>query len=413
MKLRFSQSDDEILKGIDLKVRAGEVILIQGNNGSGKTTLFKAVLQLHRPGTFSIKEGRVLKSKLSVGYLSQRPQTQVLTFSVREELVTPLSFRRVSRSVRRNKIEELSKTYGIVDLLDQDPHRLSSGQQQFIISLVNLSMDADLILLDEPFALLDSENRGLLIDGLRFIKQRGIALIIVSHNIMGLDELVDRSYKLSDGLLRSFTPVYPKPMDPVRVEFRGVPMSLNFLELGYDNPLLLFEDLVLPDRGLVMVNGRNGSGKTLLLLTLGGILKPKRGRIPDWMREDSYLVLQDSHLMFWRPTIREEWYAVSDKAPPSSIEPILDRVPLSLSPGELKLFALTLAFNSGRSVILLDEPNYGLDEKNRTQLVGMIKDNIADRLIILTTNDELLRNDLLRNSSLLLNLEDYRRGDHA
>ena len=387
------------------------MILLTGENGSGKTTLLKSILRLHGIGTFQDQDGVIRTSRKLVGYLGQRPQTQILTFKVEEELVTPLSFVAVPREQRRDVIQYLSSKYGIGDLLDSDPHRLSSGQLQLVLSLVNQSSDAELLLLDEPFALLDETNRDLLISGLLEMKKRGIGMVLVSHNLTNLESLVDRSYRLESGKITEYTPIFPRPRVAMHLEEVSDVYNLNQVSMGYTSSLLFFETLRIPKSGVLLITGPNGSGKTLFLLTLSGIIKPMQGSITSLFSRESYLLLQDTHLMYWRSNLLKEWRTGTVLPYPSEFSIPSDRSPLTLSPGELKQFGVELAFSSGKATVLLDEPNYSLDSLGKKRLISLIKKYMSEKLIVISSNDlsfiQLLASDNLITSTM--NLNNYRR----
>jgi len=387
------------------------VILLTGENGSGKTTLLKSILRLHGKGTFEKQDGVIRTSRRLVGYLGQRPQTQILTFKVEEELVTPLSFATVPREQRREVIRYLSSKYGIGGLLHSDPHRLSSGQLQLILSLVNQSSDAELLLLDEPFALLDEINRDLLISGLLEMKKRGIGIVLVSHNLTNLDSLVDCSYRLESGEITEYSPDFPRPRFTMQLKEVSDVHHFHQISMGYTSSLLSFEDLQIPKSGVLLVTGPNGSGKTLFLLSLSGIIKPIQGAITSSFSRESYLLLQDTHLMYWRPTLLKEWMAGTDLPYPSDLGIPSERSPLILSPGELKQFGVELAFSSGKAIIVLDEPNYSLDSSGKRRLISLIKKYTNEKLIVISSNDlsfiQFLASDNLITSEM--NLSNYRR----
>lgn len=392
--LQFNGMQEFLLQHTNLIVRAGEVVLVQGRNGSGKSTLLKSILQLHPKGSIHQFEGTIeIQESVTIGYVHQRPSSQLLFFKVDEEIVAPLSFKRVSRAQRLATADKLLQKFHIETWKNADPHTLSSGQQQIVSILTNLSDNRKLLLLDEPFALLDDANRELVINALLQLKQNGYAVLLISHQFHMYNGLVDRIYAIENHTLSEQEHLSDYPLSVCKCKQSSTMYPVINCTIGYNMPLQNLQNLLLPKSGVVLLQGSNGTGKTTLLLTLDGLLSPVKGKINQISQQSSIFVPQDTISFFWKASVIKEWESYVDLSIPESLQELQHKSPFILSEGQRKWLAVQIALAAKREIILLDEPTYSLDLPTIHVLINTLR-GVQDKLVIIATHDRLLLDNL-------------------
>ncbi|WP_138494586.1 amino acid ABC transporter ATP-binding protein [Paenibacillus pinistramenti] len=185
----------QVLKGIDLTVQKGEVVVILGPSGSGKTTLLRCVNYLEKPGDGEIligdyhlncrhagkKEIHALRQKSAMVFQQYnlfRHKTAVE--NVMEGL---LVVKKLSKEEAYRRSAELLEKVGLGSRLDAYPSQLSGGQQQRVGIARALALEPEVILFDEPTSALDPELVGEVLEVIRRIAAEGITMIVVTHEI--------------------------------------------------------------------------------------------------------------------------------------------------------------------------------------------------------------------------------------
>jgi zinc transport system ATP-binding protein len=196
-----------VLRGVGLAVGSGEAVALLGGNGSGKSTLVRALLGLtpHQRGSV-----RLFGAELSrfsdwkrVGYVPQRSTAALSNALVREVVAAGrLSHRRPfvpPRRSDRTAIGEALATVGMADRSGDELRRLSGGQQQRVLIARALAGEPDLLVLDEPNAGVDLEHQQILAEVLTTLIARGVAVLVVLHEVGPLAALIDRAVVLREG----------------------------------------------------------------------------------------------------------------------------------------------------------------------------------------------------------------------
>mgnify|MGYP001819514573 CR=1 FL=1 len=205
-----------VLRGINLEVRNGEVVVIIGPSGSGKSTFLRCLNFLEEPtaGTIEI-DGMVIPAgepsrahqqhirqiRAKMGMVFQQfnlfPHMTVLE-NVMEGQVTVLK-RAKTDSAKRAK-EQLERV-GLIDKIDQYPARLSGGQQQRVAIARALAMDPQVMLFDEVTSALDPELVGEVLLTIRSLSEEGMTMLLVTHEIGFAYHVADRILFIHEGLI--------------------------------------------------------------------------------------------------------------------------------------------------------------------------------------------------------------------
>ncbi|MBQ7759357.1 ECF transporter S component [Anaerotignum sp.] len=174
---RYEKDGKDIVKGLDLKVRKGEFLALLGGNGTGKTTSLKLLSGLLRPYRGEVKING------SVGVLPQNPQTVFVKKTVREDLYEICKGRKWSAELQEKKVAYVTAICRLAELLERHPYDLSGGEQQRAALAKVLLLELDILFLDEPTKGLDAEFKQVLAEILQRLLQRGMTIIMVSHDV--------------------------------------------------------------------------------------------------------------------------------------------------------------------------------------------------------------------------------------
>ncbi|WP_225822231.1 amino acid ABC transporter ATP-binding protein [Streptomyces naphthomycinicus] len=208
----------DVLRGIDLQVRAGEVTVVLGPSGSGKSTLLRTINHLEkvdrgeisvdgalmgyrRSGDrlYELPEREVLRQRTRIGFVFQNfnlfPHLTVLDNVVE----APVSALKRPRKAVVESAHRLLERVGLGDKADAYPRQLSGGQQQRVAIARALALEPRLLLFDEPTSALDPELVGEVLDVIRDLAARGTTMIVVTHEIAFAREVADTVVFMADG----------------------------------------------------------------------------------------------------------------------------------------------------------------------------------------------------------------------
>jgi ABC-type lipoprotein export system ATPase subunit len=197
----------EALRGVDVKINAGEFVSISGPSGSGKSTLLQLLGGLDRPTKGEIRfNGTNLSNSFDLDlYRSQRIGFVFQAFHLLptlraiENVQIPMFEGTLSQQQRRQKAEALLNEMGLGHRLNQYPNQLSAGERQRVAIARSLANDPQILLADEPTGNLDSENSVKIMAILEKIQQqRNMALIIVTHE-RDIARSAQRNIHIRDG----------------------------------------------------------------------------------------------------------------------------------------------------------------------------------------------------------------------
>ncbi|MBL8558829.1 MAG: LPS export ABC transporter ATP-binding protein [Hyphomonadaceae bacterium] len=196
----------QVVKGVSVKLRRGEVVGLLGPNGAGKTTCFYMITGLIR-----VDAGQILidgqdvtnlpmyqRARLGVGYLPQEPSI-FRGLSVEQNVMAVVELVEKDKVRRQEICEGLMKELRIEHLRDSPATGLSGGERRRVEIARALATRPAFILLDEPFAGIDPLAISDIRDLILFLKSRGIGILITDHNVRETLEIVDRASIIYDG----------------------------------------------------------------------------------------------------------------------------------------------------------------------------------------------------------------------
>ena len=208
--------DLEVLRGVDLDVRSGEVVVIFGRSGSGKSTLLRCINFLEDPTEGTIE---VAGMELAGGYRTRRKRELVRQLRLRAGMVfqqfnlfpqmtslenvmeAPIRVKRVPREQARAKALALLDRVGLADKADVHPIRLSGGQQQRVAIARALAMEPEVMLFDEPTSALDPELIGEVLGVMRDLAAEHMTMLVVTHEMGVAREVANRMCFFHEGVL--------------------------------------------------------------------------------------------------------------------------------------------------------------------------------------------------------------------
>ncbi|TDT98015.1 polar amino acid transport system ATP-binding protein [Streptomyces sp. 846.5] len=218
--IRKSFGDVEVLKGIDLTVRRGEAVLVLGPSGGGKSTFLRTLNHLERPdaGTVSIcgeplghveragrttalRERRIAVQRRRTGMVFQQFNLFPNMTAADNVAAGPVHVNGVPRTKARADARELLAMVGLADKAGSYPSELSGGQQQRVAIARALAMSPDLLLFDEPTSALDPEMVREVLDVMLRLREEGMTMIVVSHEMGFARAAADRVVLISDGVV--------------------------------------------------------------------------------------------------------------------------------------------------------------------------------------------------------------------
>jgi len=190
------------LSGIDVDVEPGEAVGLVGRNGSGKTTLLKLIAGIIKPTRGHVTVGGRVASLLELG-AGFHPE-----FSGRENVFLNGALHGLSRAQIRERMDEIADFAGIGAYLELPVRTYSAGMYMRLGFAVAAHVDADVLLLDEIFAVGDEEFQRKCFGRISQFKQRGGTIVFVSHDAASVERLCERSVLLRDGMVEFDGPTH-------------------------------------------------------------------------------------------------------------------------------------------------------------------------------------------------------------
>jgi energy-coupling factor transport system ATP-binding protein len=466
---RYAEEAPPVLAGVDLEIDEGELCLVVGRTGTGKSTLLRAVNGLVPHFTGGILAGRLTVAGRDtrdhpprdladvVGYVGQDPRAGFVTDRVEEELAYGMESLGLAPAVMRRRVEETLDLLGLEGVRDRPLATLSGGQAQRVAIGSVLTAHPRVLVLDEPTSALDPVGAEDVLAILqRLVHDLGLTVLLAEHRLERVVHLADSVVLLPGAggpvaygpaaMIMAASPVAPpvvrlgraagwsplplsvrdarRAAAPVRDRASVPPprpratdgeapviARLRRVEVRYGAvPALRGVDLAVTRGEVVALMGRNGAGKSSLLATLVGLVRPSGGQVdvlgaaPHELRAREIvrragLVPQDPADLLYAETVAAECHAADRDlgAPRGTCRALFERLapdvtdgthPRDLSEGGRLSLALAVILAGRPPLVLLDEPTRGLDYTAKTRLVEILGELAAGgHGIVLATHD--------------------------
>lgn len=206
--LKKSFDNQEVLKDINLSVDKGEVICILGSSGSGKSTLLRCInlLNNYDGGTIlfngkNILDENVNELRSKIGMVFQSFNLFNNLNVLKNCMVGQIKVLKKSKEEAKAKALETLDLVGMSDFVNKNVKQLSGGQKQRVAIARSLCMEPDIILFDEPTSALDPEMVGEVLNVIKKVKETGVTMIIVTHEMQFAKEVSSRVVFMNDGVV--------------------------------------------------------------------------------------------------------------------------------------------------------------------------------------------------------------------
>jgi polar amino acid transport system ATP-binding protein len=210
----------QVLRGIDLEVQPGEVMVIIGPSGSGKSTFLRCINHLekvdagqlsvvtepvgyrrHGDKLYELRDREVCRKRSEIGMVFQHFNLFPNMTALENVIEAPIRVRGVSKASAVARAHELLGQVGLADKAGNYPRQLSGGQQQRVAIARALAMEPKLMLFDEPTSALDPELVGDVLDVMKQLAQGGMTMVVVTHEIGFAREVGDKLVFMDGGVV--------------------------------------------------------------------------------------------------------------------------------------------------------------------------------------------------------------------
>lgn len=200
----------EVLKGMDVEVREGEVVCLIGPSGSGKSTFLRCLNRLEEAngGEVIVDGQRITDKKININKVRENIGMVFQHFNLFSNLtilenitLAPVELKLMSKEEAKKKAMELLKRVGLEDKASAYPSQLSGGQKQRCAIARSLAMSPDVMLFDEPTSALDPEMVGEVLEVMKALAKDGMTMVVVTHEMGFAREVADRIIFMDGGYI--------------------------------------------------------------------------------------------------------------------------------------------------------------------------------------------------------------------
>lgn len=212
-KLKKKFGKQYILKGIDLEIEKSDRLAIIGPSGCGKSTLLRCINMIEKPteGKIIFNEEEITKKGIKLSKVRRKMGMVFQQFNLFPHLtvldnitLAPVKLGILSKEEAEKEALKLLESIDLKDKANHYPHELSGGQQQRVAIVRTLIMNPEIILFDEPTSALDPEMVGEVLDLILEIAEKGITMIIVSHEMNFVKKIANKLLFLDEGKISFF-----------------------------------------------------------------------------------------------------------------------------------------------------------------------------------------------------------------
>ncbi|MDR2304312.1 MAG: amino acid ABC transporter ATP-binding protein [Treponema sp.] len=215
----------DVLRGINMEAREGDVICVIGPSGSGKSTFLRCLNMLEKPSSGTViidgyemtgKKANLNRMRRNIGMVFQQFNLFSHMSALKNVMFAPLDLRLLHKKEAGQKARELLARVGLADKADAYPWQLSGGQQQRVAIARALAMNPDIMLFDEPTSALDPEMIGEVLTVIRELARGGMTMIIVTHEMNFARDIAGKVMFMDNGvILEEGTPeeIFTRPRE--------------------------------------------------------------------------------------------------------------------------------------------------------------------------------------------------------
>ncbi|MDD3718170.1 MAG: amino acid ABC transporter ATP-binding protein [Actinomycetota bacterium] len=231
VELHKSFGHHEVLKGVNLRVKPSEVLVVVGPSGSGKSTMLRCIngLESASGGHIFIEGMDITDHRSDINVIRQKVGIVFQSFNLFPHLTTlrnitlaPVKVRNMESEEAEEKALRLLDRVGLREKAGAYPAHLSGGQQQRVAIARALAMDPDLMLFDEVTSALDPELVSEVLDVMKDLAREGMTMLVVTHEMGFAKEVGDRLIFMDDGLIVEEGPpedIFTNPKSPRAIDF--------------------------------------------------------------------------------------------------------------------------------------------------------------------------------------------------
>ncbi len=210
LKRHYNDGAIKALDGVDMEIKAGEVIVIIGPSGSGKSTFLRSLNLLELPtGGEILLDGEnitapnvnINKHRMKMGMVFQHFNLFPNMTILRNLTIAPMKLLKKKKAQAEEAALNLLERVGLKDRADAYPSQLSGGQKQRVAIVRALCMDPEVMLFDEPTSALDPEMVGEVLDVMKELAKNGMTMVVVTHEMGFAKEVGDRVVFMDDGVI--------------------------------------------------------------------------------------------------------------------------------------------------------------------------------------------------------------------
>ena len=206
LSFSYEKAERKTLRDISVTVKKGEMVAIVGTNGAGKSTFSKVICGMEKEESGEIffcgknfADLSIKERAEHVGYVMQNPNQMISKVLIYDEVAMGLRLRGVPEDEVKKKVEETLKICGLYKMRNWPISALSYGQKKRVTICSILVLEPEMIILDEPTAGQDYRNYTRIMEFLKSLNERGITIVMITHDMHLMLEYADRSIVFSEG----------------------------------------------------------------------------------------------------------------------------------------------------------------------------------------------------------------------
>ena len=209
-ELRKSFGDLQVLKGISETINEREVVCVIGPSGSGKSTFLRCLNLLEEPsgGEIFLDGKKINDPSVDIDEIREKLGMVFQGFNLFPHMtvldnltLAPIKVKGMEKGAAEEKARKLLETVGLADKAEKYPASLSGGQKQRVAIARALAMDPEIMLFDEPTSALDPEMVGEVLNVMKDLAEKGMTMVIVTHEMGFAREVADRVFFIDEGII--------------------------------------------------------------------------------------------------------------------------------------------------------------------------------------------------------------------